>query len=29
MIGWGWAFGVRFLIGLVMIGFWMLWAWVL
>jgi uncharacterized protein len=29
MIGWGWAFGVRFLIGLVMIGFWMVWAWVL
>lgn len=29
MIGWGWAFGVRFLIGLVMIGFWMLWAWVI
>jgi uncharacterized protein len=29
MIGWGWAFGVRFLIGLVMIGFWMLWAWIL
>jgi uncharacterized protein len=29
MIGWGWAFGVRFLIGLIMIGFWMLWAWVL
>ena len=29
MIGWGWAFGARFLIGLVMIGFWMLWAWVL
>jgi len=29
MIGWGWAFGVRFLIGLVMIGFWMLWAWVM
>jgi len=28
MIGWGWAFGVRFLIGLTMIGFWMLWAWV-
>jgi uncharacterized protein len=28
MIGWGWAFGVRVLIGLVMIGFWMLWAWV-
>jgi uncharacterized protein YqgC (DUF456 family) len=29
MIGWGWAFGVRFLIGLAMIGFWILWAWVL
>jgi uncharacterized protein YqgC (DUF456 family) len=29
MIGWGWAFGVRFLLGLAMIGFWMLWAWVL
>jgi uncharacterized protein YqgC (DUF456 family) len=29
MIGWGWAFGVRFLIGLTMIGFWMIWAWVL
>lgn len=29
MVGWGWAFGVRFLIGLAMIGFWMLWAWVL
>lgn len=29
MIGWGWAFGARFMIGLVMIGFWMLWAWVL
>jgi uncharacterized protein len=29
MIGWGWAFGIRFLIGLVMIGFWMVWAWVL
>lgn len=27
MVGWGWAFGVRFLIGLVMIGFWMIWAW--
>ena len=27
MIGWGWAFGIRFLIGLVMVGFWMLWAW--
>jgi uncharacterized protein len=29
MIGWGWAFGARFLIGLGMLGFWMLWAWVL
>jgi uncharacterized protein YqgC (DUF456 family) len=29
MIGWGWAFGVRFLIGLMMTAFWMLWAWVL
>lgn len=29
MIGWGWAFGVRFLIGLMMIGLWMVWAWVL
>jgi hypothetical protein len=29
MIGWGWAFGVRFLIGLMMIGLWMIWAWVL
>ena len=28
MIGWGWAFAARVLIGLVMIGFWMLWAWV-
>lgn len=27
MIGWGWAFGVRFLIGCAIIGFWMLWAW--
>jgi len=29
MIGWGWAFGIRFLIGLMMIGLWMIWAWVL
>ena len=29
MIGWGWAFGVRFFIGLLMTGFWILWAWVL
>ncbi len=26
MIGWGWAFGARFIIGLTMIGSWMLWA---
>ena len=29
MIGWGWAFGVRFMIGLMMTGFWVIWAWVL
>lgn len=28
MIGWGWSFGVRFFIGLVMTGLWMLSAWV-
>jgi uncharacterized protein len=28
MIGWGWAFGLRFVIGLVITGLWMLWAWV-
>ena len=28
MIGWGWAFGARFIIGLAMIGSWMLWAWI-
>ena len=28
MIGWGWAFGARLLIGLVMTGLWMLSAWV-
>jgi len=28
MIGWGWAFGVRFLIGMTMTGLWMLWAWI-
>lgn len=27
MIGWGWAFGVRVLIGTTMIVSWMLWAW--
>lgn len=28
MIGWGWAFVARFLIGVAMTGLWMLWAWV-
>ncbi len=27
MIGWGWAFGARFIIGLMITGFWMMWAW--
>ncbi len=29
MIGWGWAFGARFLIGLAIAGTWMLSAWVI
>lgn len=29
MIGWGWAFGARFMIGLAMTGLWMLSAWVI
>jgi uncharacterized protein YqgC (DUF456 family) len=28
MVGWGWAFGARFMIGLTITGLWMLWAWV-
>ena len=28
MIGWGWAFGARFIIGLAITGLWMLWAWI-
>jgi len=28
MVGWGWAFGARFIIGITMIGSWMLWAWI-
>ncbi len=28
MIGWGWAFVIRFIIGMVMIGLWLIWAWV-
>ncbi|MBN2117285.1 MAG: DUF456 domain-containing protein [Anaerolineales bacterium] len=27
MIGWGWALSARFIIGFMIIGFWMLWAW--
>ena len=27
MTGWGWAFAARFMIGLVIVGIWMLWAW--
>ncbi len=27
LVGWGWAFVFRFIIGLVMIGLWMIWAW--
>jgi hypothetical protein len=26
-IGWGWAFVVRFALGVVMIGLWVIWAW--
>lgn len=29
MVGWGWAFGARFLIGLAILGFWMISAWVI
>ena len=28
LIGWGWAFVFRFIIGLIMIGLWLIWAWV-
>jgi uncharacterized protein len=27
-IGWGWAFVIRFIIGITMIGLWLIWAWV-
>lgn len=27
MIGWGWAFAARFVIGLFITGLWILWAW--
>lgn len=28
LIGWGWAFVFRFIIGMIMIGLWLTWAWV-
>jgi uncharacterized protein YqgC (DUF456 family) len=28
LIGWGWAFVVRCITGLIMIGLWLIWAWV-
>jgi uncharacterized protein len=28
LVGWGWAFVIRFIIGMVMIGLWLIWAWV-
>jgi uncharacterized protein YqgC (DUF456 family) len=28
MTGWGWSFAARFVIGVFMIVFWMLWAWI-
>lgn len=28
MVGWGWSFAARFAVGVVMLGSWMLWAWV-
>jgi uncharacterized protein YqgC (DUF456 family) len=27
LIGWGWGFVIRFIMGLVMIGLWVIWAW--
>jgi uncharacterized protein YqgC (DUF456 family) len=27
-IGWGWAFVIRFIIGMIMISLWLVWAWV-
>ena len=27
MIGWGWSIGTRIVIGIAMIGLWMIWAW--
>ena len=28
LVGWGWAFVIRFIIGMIMIGLWLIWAWV-
>jgi uncharacterized protein len=28
LVGWGWGFVIRFIMGLVMIGLWVIWAWV-
>jgi uncharacterized protein YqgC (DUF456 family) len=28
LIGWGWGLVIRFIIGIVMIGLWLVWAWV-
>ena len=27
MVGWGWSIGIRITIGVIMIGLWMIWAW--
>jgi len=27
LIGWGWAFVFRFIIGMIMVGLWLIWAW--
>jgi uncharacterized protein YqgC (DUF456 family) len=27
VIGWGWAFVFRFIMGMIMIGLWLIWAW--
>lgn len=28
LTGWGWSFAARFIIGIVIVGLWMLWAWI-
>jgi uncharacterized protein YqgC (DUF456 family) len=28
LVGWGWTFGIRFIIGMIMIGLWLIWAFV-